>query len=187
VSYVVVSPLSAIAEAAATHGAREMISLLGENHKFHRPGVIDGQRHLVLDMNDIAVETKGFVLPQDHHVQRLLGFARTWDRRAPLVVHCWMGISRSPAAALLVALAIEPDQDDDALARRMRAASPFSTPNMRLVEIGDRLLGRNGRLERAVRAIGRGADAYEGRCFALTVSPDDPAPQVLFPVPDRNG
>lgn len=182
-SYIVVSPLSAIAEAAVAHGAREMISLLGENHAFHRPGVIDGRRHLLLDMNDIAIETDGLVLPQDHHVERLVAFARAWDRRAPLVVHCWMGISRSPAAALLAALAVNPDQDDDALARRLRAASPFSTPNGRLVEIGDRLLRRNGRLVRAVRAIGRGADAYEGRCFAFTVSPDDPEPQIRFPVP----
>lgn len=185
--YIVVAPLSGVAEAAVVHGAREMISLLGGNHAFHKPGVIDGHRHLVLDMNDIAVETDGLVLPQDHHVERLFSFARAWDRRAPLVVHCWMGISRSPAAALLSALAVDPDQDDGVLARRMRDASPFSTPNARLVEIGDRLLGRNGRLVRAVRAIGRGADAYEGRCFALTVSPDDPAPQVRFQVPGNNG
>lgn len=186
-SYIVVSPLNSIAEAAVAHGAREMVSLLGRSHAFHRPGVIDGRRHLVLDMNDIAVETDGLIMPQDAHVERLFGFARAWDRRAPLLVHCWMGISRSPAAALLCALAVDPAQDDDALARRMRDASPFSTPNARLVEIGDRLLGRGGRLVRAVRAIGRGADAYEGRCFALTVSPDAPRPTVRFRMPDDDG
>ncbi|MGN6549383.1 MAG: tyrosine phosphatase family protein [Pararhizobium sp.] len=182
-SYIVVSPLSRIVEAAVAHGAREMVSLLGENHAFHRPGIIDPRRHLFLDMNDIAVETQGLVVPQEHHVGRLIAFVRAWDRRAPLVVHCWMGISRSPAAALIAALALDPQQDDEKLARRLRDASPFSTPNARLIEIADRVLERDGRLVRGVRAIGRGADAYEGRPFCVTISPHDPAPRVQFDVP----
>jgi predicted protein tyrosine phosphatase len=31
-----------------------------------------------------------------------------------------------------------------ALAERLRAASPFITPNARLIEIGDAMLGRGG-------------------------------------------
>jgi predicted protein tyrosine phosphatase len=79
-----------------------------------------------------------------------------------MVIHCWLGISRSPAAAPITACALEPDQDEMALAERLRAASPFITPNARLIEIGDAMLGRGGRLIRAIRAIGRGADAFEG-------------------------
>lgn len=176
-SYIVVSPLSRIAEVAATHGAREMVSLMGSGHDFHRPGVVDASRHLLIDVNDIVAEATGLIAPQEAHVERLLAFARSWDRRGPVVVHCWMGISRSPAAALVMALGIEPDQDEDGLARRLRDASPFSTPNRRLIEIGDSMLGRGGRLVRAVHAIGRGADACEGRPFILAVSPHDPAPQ----------
>ncbi len=175
-SYIVISPLRQIAEVAATHGAREMVSLMGDGHAFHRPAVIDAHRHLVIGVNDIAAEVEGLVAPQEAHVERLLRFSRAWDRRAPLLVHCWMGISRSPAAALVMALGLAPDQDEDELARRLRDASPFSTPNERLVSLGDALLGRGGRLVRAVRAIGRGADAYEGRPFTLTIAPGDPAP-----------
>ena len=182
--YIVVSPLSRIAEVAAIHGAREMVSLMGGGHAFHRPAVIDAGRHLLLDVNDIVSEAAGLVAPQEAHVERLLTFAGAWDRRAPLVVHCWMGISRSPAAALLVALCLHPDQDEDELARRFRDASAFSTPNARLIGIGDALLARGGRLIRAVRAIGRGADAFEGRPFVLTVSPQDPSPAAASNPPD---
>jgi predicted protein tyrosine phosphatase len=59
-----------------------------------------------------------------------------------------------------------------ALARRLRAASPYATPNARIVEIGDALLDRRGRLVDSVRAIGRGADADGNAPFVLTIRDD---------------
>lgn len=168
--YLVVAPLSAIAETASRHGTREMISLLGEGHAFHRPAVVSANRHLRVDVNDIAQRTDGLVLAQSQHVEALLAFARDWDRSAPLLIHCWMGISRSPAAALLVASLLAPDRDEEELALTMRRASPFVTPNERLIALGDAALGRGGRLVRAVHAIGRGADAYEGSAFRFDLS-----------------
>ncbi|MNL71413.1 hypothetical protein D3C87_1965600 [compost metagenome] len=81
-----------------------------------------------------------------------------------------MGVSRSPAAALIASLAIHPDDDDAALAARLRKVSPFATPNIRLIEIGDSLLGRNGRLVAAVKGIGRGADADGNAPFLLPLA-----------------
>lgn len=170
-SYLVICRLDQIAETAVQHGIREMVSLVAENQQFHRPGVINPSRHLNLGVNDIATPQDGLVLPGEVHVDRIIRFAQSWDRRAPLLIHCWLGISRSPAAALITALTVEPDQDEMMLAERLRIASPFVTPNARLVEIGDSLLGRGGRLVRAVRAIGRGADAFEGDVFRLDVQP----------------
>jgi predicted protein tyrosine phosphatase len=159
---ILISPLKTIGEVAGRHGAREMISLIAENHAFHRPGIIDAARHLTVAVNDIAFAGKeGLVAPADTHVTDIIDFARSWDLSSPLLIHCWMGVSRSPAAALIAALSIAPELDDDVLAKRLRAASPQATPNVRLVEIGDRLLSREGRLIAAVKAIGRGAD-YAG-------------------------
>jgi predicted protein tyrosine phosphatase len=159
---IIVSSLGRIGEMAARHGAREMITLIAENHAFHRPGVIDPARHLSIAVNDIAFAGKeGLVAPQEAHVSAIVDFARQWDRSAPLLVHCWMGVSRSPAAALIAALASDASLDDEALARQLRQASPQATPNSRLVEIGDALLSRGGRLVAAVKSIGRGAD-YQG-------------------------
>ncbi|ACE90449.1 hypothetical conserved protein [Rhizobium etli CIAT 652] len=100
---------------------------------------------------------------------QLIDFAASWRQETPLLIHCWMGVSRSPAAALIAALSLAPDQSEEGLARRLRAASPFATPNTRLIEIGDALLGRGGRLVTAVRAIGRGADADGNAPFVLDI------------------
>ncbi|MDP2122090.1 MAG: tyrosine phosphatase family protein [Hoeflea sp.] len=182
-SYIVVCRLNQIAETAVLHGAREMVSLLAENQEFHRPAVIDQSRHLKLGLNDISELRPGLTAPGEAHVERLIGFVRAWDRRAPLVVHCWLGISRSPAAAAIAALALEPDQDEMALAERLRQASPFVTPNARLIDIGDAMLGRDGRLKRAIKAIGRGADAFEGNRFCLALRPGDSVPAAT---PERH-
>lgn len=169
-SYLLVCRLDQIAEAAVQHGAREMISLIAPGQNFHRPAVISAERHLNLAVNDIAAETDGLVAPAVRHVQRVIDFARSWDRTAPLVIHCWFGISRSPAATLLASLALAPDQDDEALARRMRAASPHVTPNPGIIAIGDDLLGRNGRLVAAVESMGRGAETSQGDIFRFDVT-----------------
>jgi predicted protein tyrosine phosphatase len=122
-------------------------------------------------MNDISFAGTGdLVAPQETHVRDIIDFARTWDRTAPLLIHCWMGVSRSPAAALIAALAVHPQEDDLALVRRLRAASPYATPNSRLVQIGDAVLGREGRLVSAVKSIGRGADADGNMPFLLPIS-----------------
>lgn len=159
---IIVSPLKSIAEMASRHQVREMITLIAEKHDFHRPGIIDPARHLSIMVNDIAFAGKdGLIAPQEGHVSEIIAFARSWDQTAPLLIHCWMGVSRSPAAALIAALAANPDLDDAELALSLRSASPQASPNARLVEIGDAVLARSGRLIAAVKAIGRGAD-YQG-------------------------
>lgn len=168
---IVVSPLARIAEMAVRHRCTEMLSLVAKGQDFHRPAVISRERHLTLGMNDISFAgTAGLIAPQEEHVRQIVDFARGWDRARPMLVHCWMGVSRSPAAALIAALAVEPEQDDQELVERLRLASPYATPNTRLVEIGDSVLGRGGRLVAAVRSIGRGADTDGNVPFVLPLA-----------------
>lgn len=169
-SLIVVSPLSRIAEMAVRHKAREMVTLIAREQAFHRPAVIRAERHLTLQMNDIAFKGTGdLIAPDEAHVLQLIEFAKEWDQSAPLLIHCWMGVSRSPAAALAVALSLFPDQDEEQLVLRLRAASPFATPNTRIIEIADRLLQRDGRLVTAVKKIGRGADADGKTSFLFSI------------------
>lgn len=165
---IVVCPLANIAEMAVRHRAGAMVSLIAERQDFHRPGVIAAERHLKLAMNDIGFAGTGdLVAPSEAHVERLIAFVRDWDQSAPILIHCWMGVSRSPAAAVITALALNPEEDDFELAGRLRKAAPHATPNSRLIEIGDHMLGRNGRLIAAVKGIGRGAETDGRASFVL--------------------
>lgn len=144
-----------------------LVTLLTAGTPFERPAGIAPENHLLLSMNDIAVAQDGLVLPGREHVERLLEFVSLWDQRSPLLIHCFAGISRSTAAAYIAAAALSPDRDEVELAKALRQLSPSATPNPRLIEHGDAILGRNGRMVGAIRAIGRGCDAYEGNSFAL--------------------
>jgi predicted protein tyrosine phosphatase len=170
---IVVCPLATIAETAVRYKVREMVSLIAERQDFHRPGLISSDRHLKLAMNDIAFAGTGdLIAPSATHVENLIGFVREWDQSAPIVIHCWMGVSRSPAAAVIAVLSLHPEQDDFALAARLRKVAPHATPNARLIEIGDRLLGRDGRLVAAIRGIGRGVETDGKASFVLPLQAD---------------
>ena len=88
---------------------------------------------------------------------------RGWDRAAPLVMHCYAGISRSTAGAFVAACALNPRRDERAIAQALRHASPTATPNIRIVCARRPALGRAGRMIAAIEQIGRGVMALRGR------------------------
>jgi predicted protein tyrosine phosphatase len=118
-------------------------------------------------MDDIAEEMDGMIAPSEEHIEDLIRFLERWDRSTPLIVHCYAGISRSTAAAFISACVVSPCFPENEIARRLRLASPTARPNTRLVSIPDARLGRNGRMIRAVSAIGEGLGAYESTPFVI--------------------
>lgn len=148
-------------------GASHIVTLLRLTDRAKRPDHIAPENHLILGLDDIAEAVDGQILPADEHVERLLAFAAKWDRKAPMVVHCFAGISRSTAAAFTAACALNPNRDEMQIARAIRDASPTAMPNIRIVAIADRMLQRDGRMIRAVEALGRGQEAMEGHPFRL--------------------
>ena len=162
-----VSSLSRLHETVARVGASHVITLINAKTPVERPPGIPEERHLFIGVSDIVAPMDGHILPGEEHVIRLNQFVDGWDRQKPIVIHCWAGISRSTAAAFITACLLRPDQDEHAIAQRLRFAAPSATPNLRLVSTADALLGRNGRMISAIEAIGRGADAYEGTPFML--------------------
>ena len=148
-------------------GASHIVTLLRLTDRAKRPAHIAEQNHLILGLDDIAEAIDGQVLPGDEHVARLLAFTQSWDRKAPMVVHCFAGISRSTAAAYAAACALNPARDEAEIARAIRDASATAMPNARIVAIADRMLKRDGRMVRAVEALGRGLEAPEGHPFRL--------------------
>jgi len=162
-----VCSLSRLHETVAATGARHVVTLLKDVELVQRPGGIASENHLILGMDDITGPLEGYIAPDDEHVTRLLDFVRDWDRAAPLVMHCYAGISRSTAGAFVAACALNPRRDELTIARKLRLASPTATPNFRIVYLADRALGRGGRMTTAVEQIGRGVMAFEGDPFRL--------------------
>lgn len=164
-----VTSLSRLAETVEATGATHVLTLLSEGSAFERPGHLVAANCLHLTMHDIVEETDGLTPPSRTHVEALLDYARGWDRSKPLVVHCYAGISRSTAAAYVIAAALDPRRDERELAQALRAASPSATPNARIVALADDILGREGRMIAAIAEIGTGAEAFEGTPFTMDV------------------
>lgn len=162
-----VCPLSQVGVVAERVGARRMVTLLNAGTPVERPVSIAEHDHLYIAVNDIAEAQDGLTLPGAAHVRTLLDFARGWDRSAPLLIHCFAGVSRSTASAYIVAAALTPERDETELAQTLRRLSPSATPNPRLIAVADVILGRQGRMVEAIRGIGRGADCFEGNPFGL--------------------
>ncbi len=148
-------------------GARHIVTLLRLTDRVERPRHIAPQNHLVLAVDDISEPIEGYTLPGQEHVTRLIEFVGQWDRTAPLVVHCFAGISRSTAAAFTAACVLNPQRDELQIARAIRQASPTAYPNPRIVAVADKLLGRRGRMVRAIQSIGPAIPATEGTPFRL--------------------
>ena len=148
-------------------GARHVVTLLKDVHLVQRPECILADNHLILGMDDITDPLDGYVVPADDHLTELLTFVRGWDRAKPLVVHCYAGISRSTAGAFVAACALNPNRNELAIAQELRRLSATASPNPRIVAIGDRMLGRSGRMVAAIETIGRGMMAYEANPFRL--------------------
>ncbi len=152
-----------VAETRASH----IVTLLRLIDRVERPATIAQANHLVLAMDDISAPIDGYTHPAEEHVHELIGFVQRWDRRAPVVMHCYAGISRSTAGAFISACALNPGRDEAAVARAIRGASKTAAPNNMLVSHADRLLGRKGRMIAAVEALGPGLPALEGEPFRL--------------------
>jgi predicted protein tyrosine phosphatase len=161
-----VCSLARLQETVNDIGARHVVSLIGDG-AIPRPDGITPENHLWLRLHDISSPLDGYIMPGEEHVAELIRFVRRWDRHAPLVVHCFMGISRSTASAYVAVCALNPKRSEAIIAQALRTASPTATPNHRIVAIADRLLDRDGRMVAAIEAIGHGNLTTEAQPFRL--------------------
>jgi predicted protein tyrosine phosphatase len=162
-----VCSLAALPETVRATGASHILTVMANVDQVQRPASVLEANHLKVSMDDIIEHMDGFVAPTEVHIEQVLRFVRGWDRRAPLVVHCYAGISRSTASAFASICALSPHRDEQSIAQALRRASPTATPNVRIVSLADRLLGRDGRMIAAIETIGRGAFAAEAEPFRL--------------------
>ncbi len=163
----IVCPLRFVETLVSTRRPSHLITLLAPEEMIGTPSGVAIDRHLRLGVHDIAEPIEGLTHPNDTLIERLLDFARQWDESAPLLIHCWAGISRSTAAAFAIACERSPRADEFEIARRLRGASSTAYPNRRIVALADDILDRRGRMLAAVEAIGGNTFAIEGKPFEL--------------------
>lgn len=162
----IVSPLPQVERLLAEHRPSHLVTLAS-------PGAeagFDAEHRLDLRFNDITAPREGLVAPSLEHVEALLAFAKGWSGAQPLLIHCWAGVSRSTAAAYVIACARTATGGESEWAARLRGAAPTATPNPLMVALADRLLGRDGAMIRAIEAIGRGAETDWGAPFELDLT-----------------
>ena len=162
-----VCSLARLPDTAQEIGASHVITLLRDIDRVVRPPGIAPDNHLIIHVDDITCPLDGYTHPCEEHIGELIEFVQSWDRNAPLLVHCFAGISRSTAAAFTAACALYPQRDEVSIAQALRRASPTATPNALIVSLADQVLGREGRMVQAIETIGRGAEAYEAKPFCL--------------------
>jgi predicted protein tyrosine phosphatase len=119
------------------------------------------RRHAWLELrfHDVIDEAPDYVPPQippqASHVEDILAFGRALHRAPPeaahLLIHCHMGVSRSTAAMTLILAQARPDRPAAEAMAEVRRIRPKAWPNLRMIELGDALLGRRGQIVAAVR------------------------------------
>ena len=164
---ILVTPLSALDDAIASHRPSHIVTLLSPEHMIATPAGFSPERHLKLGVNDVADPSAGNDPPARGHIERLLAFTRDWDGKQPLLIHCWAGISRSMASAYAVLCdRLGPGREVEiAMAIRRRAA--HANPNPLLVRHADEALGRDGRMIAALHTMGSPLMVAEGVTTAL--------------------
>lgn len=162
----IVSPLPQVERLLAEHRPSHLVTLASPGAE----AAFEAEHRLDLRFNDIAAPREGLVAPSLEHVEALIEFAQGWNGARPLLIHCWAGVSRSTAAAYVVACARTAPGREGEWAARLRDAAPTATPNPLIVAHADRLLDRGGAMVRAVEAIGRGAETDWGAPFELDLT-----------------
>ncbi|HEY7475560.1 MAG TPA: hypothetical protein VH679_11145 [Vicinamibacterales bacterium] len=137
------------------HRPVRVISLLDPDYGFPDLGPAYEGRHLRLQFHDVHVAGDREIAPAAEHVESLLEFVGDAQPGDSVLIHCRAGISRSTAAAFIVACFFNPDVPEIDLAQALRRAAPHARPNEVLVALADAALARDGRMIDAIEITGR--------------------------------
>ena len=104
-------------------------------------------------------------------IRTLVEFARQIDWGHALLIHCRLGLSRSPAAAFIIQCALSPDRDEFHIAEEMRHISDQIDPSIMMIMKADDLLERDGRMVDAIDNMGPGTPCFAGEVFEIPYLP----------------
>ncbi len=141
-------------------GASHVLSILDPDYPVPEAfGAFGEHQKLEVRFHDIVNDTPGLLAPQPEHVERILALGRDLMAEpvasAYLLVHCHAGISRSTASMALILAQAMPEQPAEAILTLVHGMREKAWPNLRVMEIGDAMLGRNSALVEATHALHR--------------------------------
>jgi predicted protein tyrosine phosphatase len=110
-------------------------------------------KRLEFRFNDVIDPHPGYVLPHSRDVESLLEFGRELGGQSHVLIHCHAGQSRSTAGAVLLIAQARPDLAPERIYAGVVHARPRAWPNLKIIELGDALLGRGGALVAAVAPV----------------------------------
>ncbi|MBV8913034.1 MAG: protein-tyrosine-phosphatase [Acetobacteraceae bacterium] len=114
---------------------------------------------LELRFHDVIEDTPDQIIPREEHVSALLDFGRDLmaepREHGHLLVHCHAGISRSSAAMTLILAQGLPHVPAERIVAEVLHIREKAWPNLRIIELGDALLGRRGTLVEAAHDLYR--------------------------------
>jgi predicted protein tyrosine phosphatase len=90
------------------------------------------------------------IAPNEAMVKEALAFAKALPEQASLLVHCGHGISRSTALAFAILCQSQPDVTEKKVFKQVLRLRPQASPNILIVALADELLGKKGRMVRAI-------------------------------------
>jgi predicted protein tyrosine phosphatase len=149
-------------EELTLHGSRgvtHVLSILDPEEPDPGAFASYGTHHrALLRFHDEIEPRAGIVLPTRAHIEEIIAFGRSLadsaheNREGHLLVHCHAGISRSTAAMATLLAQVYPERDEASIFARLLAMRPKAWPNSRMIGYADEMLGRDGRM---LRALGR--------------------------------
>ncbi len=142
---IIISPALLVSDAIKTHRPSAGLAFRDAGANFE---AIARSQILDLPMDVTCTAMVGTILTQ------MLDFAKSHDWQTPLLVSCTLGLSRSPAAAMIIACATNPSRDEAEIAKALRRAAPCSDPHLMMIAAADEMLDRDGRMIDALDEMG---------------------------------
>jgi predicted protein tyrosine phosphatase len=164
---IVVSSYWLLDEAIKQFSPTHLISLMDTPDAVPTPKGIAKDNHLKLGFHDVIESTTEKTPPNIGDIRKLISFGKDWAKLdTPIVVHCTAGVSRSPAAALILSVLREPDSEAR-LATYLRMKAPYCVPNELMIELADTELGLGERLIKATQNMKEPEDQGTPQPFTL--------------------
>ncbi|WP_306250863.1 tyrosine phosphatase family protein [Parvularcula sp. IMCC14364] len=171
---IVVCPYDEIDAAVEKYQPASAISILDQGEEAPTMRGVEAGQHLRLSLSMAVAEMMMPPCPEQEtaRIKTLLDFAQTIDWSRAVLVHCRLGLSRSPAAAFILQCALAPEKDEQMIAEELRASSENVEPSLMMVAKADELLGRDGRMINAIDHIGMGNECLAGHTFSVPFLPE---------------